>query len=389
MRRQGWWLLWVLAFFMALGGWEKAALGQGESRQVQVEGVAAVEGGNVALARDRALEDALRRAVEQAVGILVSAETAVQNQQLLSDKIYTHAQGYVRSYKVVSQRQDGNLYRVSILAQVGLDALKSDLAAINLLMERVGKPRVMFLISEEIAQVGWYGWSWKGASVAETTFIRRFQDQGFLIVDPKAGQVNDRQAQEAVRGDTGAAQALGKRLNADVVVVGQARAQGGSRISGSDLRSVIGDLTVRAVKVDNGVVIATASASATAPHVEVTAGAHEAFGKAAAEASGTLMNRILDRWAKETTSGGLVQVGVAGIASFDQLQELISHLKGKVRGVTQVYRRDFRQGQAVLDVEMKGSAQDLADALHNARVGKAKVAVVSLTGSRLEIRLTQ
>jgi hypothetical protein len=56
---------------------------------ITADGVAAVVKGDTGAARDKALDDALRKAVEQAVGTLIESETMVQNYQVLNDSIYS------------------------------------------------------------------------------------------------------------------------------------------------------------------------------------------------------------------------------------------------------------------------------------------------------------
>ena len=60
-----------------------------DTKDILAEGVGAVVAGNQAKARDEALRDAMRKAIEQAVGTVISSETIVENFQLLSDRIYT------------------------------------------------------------------------------------------------------------------------------------------------------------------------------------------------------------------------------------------------------------------------------------------------------------
>ena len=55
-----------------------------ESIIVKVEGVGAIQNGNYAKARDEAIWDAQRRAVEKGVGVMLASETVVANAQLLS-----------------------------------------------------------------------------------------------------------------------------------------------------------------------------------------------------------------------------------------------------------------------------------------------------------------
>jgi hypothetical protein len=79
-------------------------------REVMVEGVSSIEGGRKDIARDHAIKDDLRKAVEQAVGTFISSETVVENYEVLSDRIYSKAEEYVAEYKVLREKEEGDLY---------------------------------------------------------------------------------------------------------------------------------------------------------------------------------------------------------------------------------------------------------------------------------------
>src|SRR5689334_7847830 len=66
---------------------------------VTAEGMGVPSGGDKAKARDQAIDNALRRAVEQTVGTLIESSTATDNYEVLDDRIYTQARGFVKSYK--------------------------------------------------------------------------------------------------------------------------------------------------------------------------------------------------------------------------------------------------------------------------------------------------
>ena len=125
----------------------------GQVSTIESQGVAAIVQGNLDISRDKAVEDALRNAVEQATGSLIENETLVENYQLLSDKIYSQSRGYVQSYEVLDEKAEAGLYRVTIQANVASGELKNDLRALNILMRQVRKPRVMVLF-EETQQFG-------------------------------------------------------------------------------------------------------------------------------------------------------------------------------------------------------------------------------------------
>ena len=73
------------AYCSFLYSWGWAATAQ----QIESEGVAVIRQGNVGVARDQSLEDALRKAVEQAVGTFIESESRVENFRLLAEH---HAQ---------------------------------------------------------------------------------------------------------------------------------------------------------------------------------------------------------------------------------------------------------------------------------------------------------
>ncbi len=87
--------------------------------QVEAKGV----GGN----RTEALEDALRNAVGQAVGVTVRSTSVVENFILIKDAISTNTKGYISSYEVIEEGPSTVGYGVSVSAKVSLDPLKADI----------------------------------------------------------------------------------------------------------------------------------------------------------------------------------------------------------------------------------------------------------------------
>ena len=91
-----------------------------ESRRVTAEGVAAVQQGAIDIARDAAVEDAQKKAVEQAIGIFIDSQTQVENYQVISDSILSQVKGYVKNYTILNERTDSGLLLVRIESEVAL-----------------------------------------------------------------------------------------------------------------------------------------------------------------------------------------------------------------------------------------------------------------------------
>src|SRR5215470_907477 len=99
------------------------SLARAGEQSIDTEGVAAVVNNDIAMARDKAIDDAKRKAVEQVAGSHVSSESITQNYQLVEDKIYARASGFVKNYSIASEYKDQDTYHVKIKATVDASAV--------------------------------------------------------------------------------------------------------------------------------------------------------------------------------------------------------------------------------------------------------------------------
>ena len=353
-----------------------------EPTTVTTEGVASVTQGRVDVARDVALEDALRRAVEQVIGTMVESETLVQNFQLVSDKIYTQTRGYVTNYQVVSERRDGELYRVTVKAAVDAGHLQTDLQALGLVYRRMNKPRVMAVIAERHAGAG------ASDPAGETEIIRLLIEKGFKVVDQAQVRTirESDQVKRALGGDAKAAQVLGRQYGAEVLIVGEAFSEGAMRggMMGN-LVSVRARLQAKAIRADTGEILA--AEGAVSPGVDIS---EQVAGQKAVAAAGkkwldAALPVILERWTKELGGDNSVQLVISGL-SLPQVGVFKDILRAHVRGVKDLQQRSYAANTAILDVDLKGTAQALADDLAHKDFGTFRVEVTAMTPNHLDLR---
>lgn len=360
-----------------------------EVKRVESEGLASIKEGDVAAARDKAIEDALRRAVEQTVGTIIESETVVQNYELLSDRIYTKSDGYVAGYKILEENQQEKLYRVKALVDIGMDKLKDDLSAIGLLIRRMKKPRVMVMITDENIQ-GQSIFDRYVASISQSEgiIIRKLREKGFMVVD--AAQVkqnlNRDEAVRAFSGDNQAASLLGNQAGAEVIIVGQAIAAPGGRVGNSNLISHHATITARAIKTGSSEVIAQADEEGAAVHVTPLIGAQNAIKQSAEKLADSIIEQILEKWASEATSLRSISLLVVDIQQ-EQLTKLKIALENNVRGVARIYIRSFNADAAQLEIEFKGDGEDLATELKNLSFNGCSIELIAFTQDKVEIKI--
>jgi TolB-like protein len=365
----------------ATGG--EVLLAGGDGTEVMVEGAAANDG-DLGIARDRAIRDALRKAVEQGVGTYLNSDTRVENFQLLSDRIYTQASGYVSSYRVVGEWQEGGLYRVAVRARVKMERLQDDLGAIGLLIDEQGRPRVMVLLKElDNPDDFLVDDKLMSQQLLETMILDAFQSRGFPVVDAATVEQNLRrdQLKAILAGDDAAARALGERTGAEVVVAGTAQRSTRTATvpySGTTTEMFKVRVSARVVNVATGAVLGAAALWREVPFSE-----DEARRAAAETTSAKLISDIVNGWKRRRAA---LEIHCDN-ADFTRVQKLRSELLAKVRGVRVVVMRDLIGSQALLEVTAETSPQEIMDDL-TAKKLAVGFDVLGLVNNRINIRFT-
>ncbi len=86
---------------------------------------------------EKALENAFSRAVEQAIGVFVDAETMVRNDELLREQVLTYSRGFIKHYEVIRGWQKEGLHHASIRAKVLVGQLVERLKAADVAVKKI------------------------------------------------------------------------------------------------------------------------------------------------------------------------------------------------------------------------------------------------------------
>lgn len=383
-------LLWILFGSAALPA--QTGAGQ-EEQEVVAKGLGAIIGGDQAKAADDALASALRSAVEQVVGTMVQSNVLVENYQVVEDQIYSRTQGYVKSYQVLSQTpRDNTIMEVTVRAIVKKSNLENDLNAIGLLIQQKNKPRIMVLVDEKNMDSHYY-YDHYDLNTTANQLTNKFLEKGFTFVDKEVvlRKLQRESVQAALDGDTRSAESIARESGAEVLIMGKAvakEASGGPAVlRQSGMVSCQATLNLRAVRADDGTIIAVTSQQAPAVHVDNVTGGTQALTKAADLAANDLTTKILKVWQQDVYSGTTIQMRVMEVPSFADLSKFRDMLKTHVRGVQNVYQREYSGGTALLDLDVRANASQVADELGRKDFSPYRVQVVNFSQNYLVIKL--
>ena len=358
-----------------------------DTKIVEVEGLSYVNNNNLEKKKKKAINDGLRRAVEQVVGTYVDSSTKVKNGQLIEDEILKNSRGYVKSYQVLAKNNENNNLRVKLRVKVGSEDLASDLEALKMNIKRHGNPRVMFLISQ--IKEGYH--VNLSPSVVSNKLMNKFIESGYRVIDQAQIKkvVDNEQRKAIIQGDYGLAAKLGVQLNADLVVTGDARA---SHIDLSDvydgnlgdtLKSYSSNINSKVINTATAEVVAAVSANAKGAGGNRESAARKALTKAA----NILGQKLVDNVSKQVIQEDkTINLKINNLRTIKQLQELRNVLP-TVTGVNDVYFRSYNDSLGVFDLDLKSSAKTIDVALDLEKKVSYSFSIMSMSAAKLILKI--
>ncbi|HYA14428.1 MAG TPA: flagellar assembly protein T N-terminal domain-containing protein [Syntrophales bacterium] len=103
-------------------------------KTVNTEGTSTITNDDLANARNNAIQDALQKAVEQVVIILIPDKTISSQSQIIRDNLYAKTMEYIHDYKILSERQYQAAYQVNIRATLFASSIREDLQGLGILV---------------------------------------------------------------------------------------------------------------------------------------------------------------------------------------------------------------------------------------------------------------
>lgn len=342
---------------------------------VIAEGTGAYESpAHKAKARDDAITDACRRAVEQAVGLFVKSESLLKNFTLVEDNVYANARGYIKSYEVIEERASGDLYRVKIRAQVWLDRIDSALDSLWEQFKVAGDPRFVIVVEESTPD--------GTEPVVQPVLTERLVNLGVKVIDVAQLQAAQtiRLAKLVLDGDMMAAKTLGLQQKAEVIIVGRATWKPrGEVIEGSGLYSAEATFNARAIRVDTAQVIAArrAQPARLATGFTLEDAAVKALTAAASEWLDACLPRLVEAAVDPTQ---VYQVTISNVRDFSEVDSIDTAIRN-LRFTRNTVLRDYTPPLVQIDVCTLGTVKQLASSL--SQIKEARLDVRGVTANTI------
>ncbi len=336
-----------------------------ENHLMSAIGTGQIPGGNVASGRQQAVNNGLVSIVYQAVTTLLPPEALTNNFQALAQSVYSEPNQYIQDFKVQVETAKGSTYHLVVEATVSMNRLSGKLKSMGILKEAQNIPKLLYLISEKMLEdpapkTWWTGEVLPGGTLAEPTIIQTLANRGFDYLDPGpltvqeelSSQISDRKAQ-----------ILGSQLGSDLVIIGTTVSGLAPNTMDGEIRSYMGNVDLHILSSTTGEVLARTSQSAISASRDPQEGQKEALAAASNKAATDIANQLAEAWLQKARKKQQLEILVSGIGG--KIAQLVQFRRalGEIDGVRNLQMKEMTSFSATIQVDYKGPAQGLAEAL--------------------------
>lgn len=294
------------------------------TQEVVAEGRAAIGVGGVLGARKAAEAQALRNAVEKAIGVFVSAQTLTQNYSMVRDQVVTRADGYATLKEVIKEEIGADEVKVTVRAVVSLKPIAEQLKGLGL--TRAWRVCIVASAGDKKGPAG--GDASQPLSGAVAALEKTLTDAGFPVVSsPKDADI------------TVTVSPRYTNIAARPVQAGNVP---------MTMYSERSDLVVRAVRSGTGEVVAVFSGADVALHIQPDTARATAAEDVMTLLAPRLAESLLVLPAAQSQPVALVVSGLRGVGEAGKLEEALETLPG----VRTVQRRSYTNGTATWELDV-------------------------------------
>ena len=365
----------LISFLAACGGQVKKDDKAGDEMWGKETGYATIFDEDVALARDRAIDDAMNKLVKVKLGTLVSGYSMVQDYALVESIVEVRSSGMVKDWKVVEERRDGTTFIATIQGRVYPQAVNDTIQAT---LENYGRPKFMMLINEVFNGKQ----NTPGMTVTELAAMNIMGNLGFEFVDAATVQnliAEDSAAmKKAAKGSVevdGSAQKLLANAGAEVIIVGDVKTVDQSETiqklaPGTDMKSFRATVNLKAIDVYTGAILASVTSDAPGANIAADAACKLAVQTVLAKKdvlgkdkqnTGAFINDITKKFLAAATKRQ-IKLNISGL-EYAEVTKFRNQIAERVRGVSKVIPKGTSGSSAVLEILFAGKSTDFADEL--------------------------
>ena len=347
-------------------------------------------------ARERAIEDAQKKAMVQAVASEIPSKMMEDNHRILNERLYQQGQKFIQSFKVLSEVPQGNLYKITIRFALSQPDIKNELKKIGVTRQSQRPLRVLLMIAErDLGQrqfVFWWSYENPGShpTLSESILKSKFQERGMYVVDHisllKEISQNKKYSRDVNLAEE-TVKEYGRLFDGDIVINGNVEIEMVKSEGESGMKSVQANIAATALQVEDGKILMVTSFHAPASSTDEMTAKGEALRKTLGMLSDQ-MSDLISRQRKGKADGNVLFLKVAGLQGFSEFLTLREEIKRRIPEIKGIYQRGISLENSQIDVETKLDAPALIQLLTSRDLESFNFHVLSSSQALIELTVS-
>jgi ribosomal protein S25 len=358
-------------------------------------GIASIRNNNVFGARNDALADAQKKALVKAAVRLMTFEQFSRQFTELKRTLFTKTADYIESYRVLYDSTLGDRYHITIQVTVAMEALKNNLLNTRSISSQLKLPRILLMVSQQKLDQNFSTCWWsfidpeKELTTIDSTVRNELQKRGFEVIDHTSmiKKITTSKVYGCLDILPEDVQALGKQFQVDIVVVGKAQVELTGETENPSQKIVQANIVAKALRVDDGSVIATSESYIPATDDSEITAQQIALEKSASRLAHTIGEKLSLLWVKENRGIASSTLSVSGLSDYLDFSRFKSALKKAIPEIYNLLQKTLSDTGALIEVESPLDTSSLAALIERKQFKDFTVYIASVTPSLIEMEV--
>ncbi len=358
-------------------------------------GIGNISVDNIALAQNEAIIDAQKKALIQAVGMLIPFDLIDEQFFFLNESIFNQAADYIESYRVLYDSTLDDRYHITIQSTIAFKTLEDNLINLQFLTPKVKLPRILLMISLQRLNQNFYRCWWsfidpeKEPTVIDQVLKMELQKKGFEVIDHThmLQETNPTKVYGCIDVKAEGIQDLCKQFKADVAIVGNAQVDLMDEVENSLKKSVQASIKARAVKIADGSVVTTIDTYIPATEDDEETAQMVALEKASFNLGRKIGKKIALQWVKESKGIAITTLNISGLSNYLDFSRLKSELKKGIPEIQNLLQKTLSDEGALIEVESNLDTASLAELIRNRQFEEFTILIKNVLYNTIEIEV--
>jgi hypothetical protein len=331
---------------------------------VTAKGVSFFEPGRELIAREKAVDEAKRAALEEAIGATVESSTTVENFTVIKDQIMSRTAGYLRNIKIIEEKKtDMGTIEVKIEADVETSAMLEDLDRFKKVLGWQKNPRISIVIDQDIDK------SFIPASQKASALLTdKLKQSGFTVYKHSKGQESQ----------------MGLLVSLSLELSSKQTSYQSIDLSVNEI-----SLSANIYRPGDGEILGTATAVKSLPGENKLKVLDEGSKYCIDSIWSDLRSKLLKVWEKELYGERDINLIIKKIPTHQKALEISNVFKSDISGMIDVNMANFKDQTAEYNIKYKGWPEHLLNEIQMSYFKKKyfNPAVESVDGNKIIIRI--